>query len=495
MIRVLLKLIFLMILFTSCSRIVLRTDLYTGEVPEFSKKVITNEVVEIGSTYLRVTDLAKKKHGLIKSANKYNIYIQDTIINDVSDVDLSEQLNSFTTEISKLIKKAQVQKRALDRAFEIYINDYPDNQIDNQANVVDDLRNLNNTLINIISAGDPKSDVFIDDLFDVLINNLEYINKENIKRLIRNRILTNPINRKKIDNLDRQIQIKEDSLQILRQDSSIAKIEMKNTELKELRSKLISLTDSLNNEVNSETDRLIPAVRARLESFVTSLVAFKENEKKELQTFQKELTDKGRLDSSFMDDLASTVRKASFSISNEADLSQLVHIKDLLQSQAYRLEDLANPRWKTIATSNEWEKNFTVTKFNAKGNSSVVLVQDDPVTYRIQQGSNNPAALIQGQLKIARALADASIQIVGARTGFALKGDEEAIDDDEGDDEAPGFSLIESQINKSKERKSEFYAKLAGLQREWEGEKGTPNEAVVKKQILILLKTYKPKYD
>jgi hypothetical protein len=40
--------------------------------------------------------------------------------------------------------------------------------------------------------------------------------------------------------------------------------------------------------------------------------------------------------------------------------------------------------------------------------------------FRVQQGSNNPAALVQAQLQVSRAIADAAITVVGATTGVNL---------------------------------------------------------------------------
>ena len=50
----------------------------------------------------------------------------------------------------------------------------------------------------------------------------------------------------------------------------------------------------------------------------------------------------------------------------------------------------------------------------------MVVVRDSPIKYRVQDASNNPAALVQAQLGVSRAVADAAIQIAGATTGVPL---------------------------------------------------------------------------
>ena len=96
---------------------------------------------------------------------------------------------------------------------------------------------------------------------------------------------------------------------------------------------------------------------------------------------------------------------------------------DLLGSQIERLQNPGDPVWK-IVTSKEnqdkWNVEFSKTYFRAEGNSSVVVVRDSPIEFRVQQGSNDPSALVQAQLQVSRAITDAAITVAGATTGVNL---------------------------------------------------------------------------
>ena len=96
---------------------------------------------------------------------------------------------------------------------------------------------------------------------------------------------------------------------------------------------------------------------------------------------------------------------------------------DLLNSQLERLQNPGSPVWRVVtAPSNKKKCNteFSRSYFYAEGNSGVVIVRDSPMEYRVQEATNNPAALVQAQLQISRAVADAAIQIAGASTGTPL---------------------------------------------------------------------------
>ncbi|HKU63374.1 MAG TPA: hypothetical protein VJQ44_19390 [Gemmatimonadales bacterium] len=104
-----------------------------------------------------------------------------------------------------------------------------------------------------------------------------------------------------------------------------------------------------------------------------------------------------------------------------AGLASLVGSRDLYDSQIDRLKDPADPVWKLISSpENAWRWNqvFTRTWFYAQGNSDVIIVRDGPLDYRIQNASNNPAALIQSQLQISRAVANAAITVLGSASGM-----------------------------------------------------------------------------
>lgn len=112
---------------------------------------------------------------------------------------------------------------------------------------------------------------------------------------------------------------------------------------------------------------------------------------------------------------------------------------DLWSSQIERLQDPADPVWRIVTdeqNKEKWNKKFSRTFFRAEGNTSVVVVRDSPMEFRVQQGSNNPAALVQAQLQVSRAIADAAITVVGATTGVNLAALPKPGDKSTGTDEA-----------------------------------------------------------
>ncbi len=87
------------------------------------------------------------------------------------------------------------------------------------------------------------------------------------------------------------------------------------------------------------------------------------------------------------------------------------------------VRDWGDPVWRTLTDPENgwhWHRTFSTNYFYAEGNSSVVIVRDSPVDFRIQKGGNNPSALIQSQLQITRSIADAAISIAGAASGVPI---------------------------------------------------------------------------
>jgi hypothetical protein len=96
---------------------------------------------------------------------------------------------------------------------------------------------------------------------------------------------------------------------------------------------------------------------------------------------------------------------------------------DLFSSQVERLQDPSDAVWKIVTdpiNSQNWNVEFSRTYYRAEGKTSVVIVRDSPMEFRVQQSHNNPAALVQAQLQISRAVADAAITVIGATTGVNL---------------------------------------------------------------------------
>jgi hypothetical protein len=105
------------------------------------------------------------------------------------------------------------------------------------------------------------------------------------------------------------------------------------------------------------------------------------------------------------------------------ETSQMLTAVDLLNSQLDRLQVASSPAWRIVTdpkNKNKWNTEFSESYFYAEGNAGVVIVRDSPIKYRVQEASNNPAALVQAQLQVSRAVADAAIQIAGATTGAPL---------------------------------------------------------------------------
>ncbi len=104
-------------------------------------------------------------------------------------------------------------------------------------------------------------------------------------------------------------------------------------------------------------------------------------------------------------------------------LAELTSSASLFFSQIDRLQDPADPVWRIVSdpdNEERWNSRFTETYFRAKGDSSVVVVRDTPISFRVQRGDNDPTALVRSQLQISRAISGAAISIAGAATGVNL---------------------------------------------------------------------------
>ena len=102
-------------------------------------------------------------------------------------------------------------------------------------------------------------------------------------------------------------------------------------------------------------------------------------------------------------------------------LNDLIRSTSLLFSQIDRLQDPADPVWRIVSdpqNESKWNTTFSETCFYSEGNNSVVVVRDTPMSFRVQRGNNNPTALIQGQLQVSRAIANAAISVAGTAAGI-----------------------------------------------------------------------------
>lgn len=102
-------------------------------------------------------------------------------------------------------------------------------------------------------------------------------------------------------------------------------------------------------------------------------------------------------------------------------LSGLVRRSSRFLELIDRLQDPSDPVWRIIsdpANKGHWNKQFTRTYFHGQGNTGVVVVRDNPMHFRIQSGTNDPAVLIQGQLDVARTVANAALSVAAAASGM-----------------------------------------------------------------------------
>ncbi|MES2974176.1 MAG: hypothetical protein V4757_11245 [Pseudomonadota bacterium] len=107
-------------------------------------------------------------------------------------------------------------------------------------------------------------------------------------------------------------------------------------------------------------------------------------------------------------------------------IAGLAETLDFYNSQIDRLQDPADPVWREVVDPRndaKWNPVFARTVFYSEGNTGVVVVRDRAGEFRVHQAKNNPTALIQGQLRISRAVTSGLTDVLGAMTGASgLKG-------------------------------------------------------------------------
>ena len=112
-----------------------------------------------------------------------------------------------------------------------------------------------------------------------------------------------------------------------------------------------------------------------------------------------------------------------FSDDGRQAIADITRRSVLLASQIERLQNPADPVWRIVTdpvNAGKWNESFSRTYFYAEGKTSVVVVRDSPMDFRVQQGANNPAALVQAQLRVSRAIGNAALAVAGAATGVNL---------------------------------------------------------------------------
>jgi len=104
----------------------------------------------------------------------------------------------------------------------------------------------------------------------------------------------------------------------------------------------------------------------------------------------------------------------------EANILKATNTFSLMNSQLERLQDPADPAWRILTdedNEDKWNNDATTTGYYAEGDSSVVIVRDNPTTYRVQFADNDPTVLIESQLVVSRAVTNAAIAIAGGALG------------------------------------------------------------------------------
>jgi hypothetical protein len=107
--------------------------------------------------------------------------------------------------------------------------------------------------------------------------------------------------------------------------------------------------------------------------------------------------------------------------SAQTALASLVRNSSRFTELIDRLQDSGDPVWRIItdpANEAHWNPQSVGTHFYAQGHSSAVIVRHDPMRYDIHEATNNPLALVKGQLAISHAVSKAAINIASAATGL-----------------------------------------------------------------------------
>jgi len=101
-------------------------------------------------------------------------------------------------------------------------------------------------------------------------------------------------------------------------------------------------------------------------------------------------------------------------------IGQIASSFDFMNTQIDRLQDPSDPAWRILSkpeNQGKWQTYYAETVFYAEGKTDVVFVRDRVGHFRLQRGKNNPAALIQGQFKITRAVASGLVDVLAAAAG------------------------------------------------------------------------------
>jgi hypothetical protein len=108
-------------------------------------------------------------------------------------------------------------------------------------------------------------------------------------------------------------------------------------------------------------------------------------------------------------------------ITAKTALDELVRNSSRFTELIDRLQDAGDSVWRIVtdpANEAHWNSQPVGTRFYAQGNSSVVVVRHDPMRYDVHEATNDPVALIKGQLAISHAVTKAALTVAGAASGM-----------------------------------------------------------------------------
>ena len=164
--------------------------------------------------------------------------------------------------------------------------------------------------------------------------------------------------------------------------------------------------------------RLVGDARGRIQSISDRLVLQNEQKQARAKTSQQNLTalQQGKVKIDFV----GFNRKMPFAGSIKELLAQQASNTSGLYDLIDRLQDVGDPIWRTVTdplNEHHWNKKVGKTFVQAQGDTSMVIVRDTPLHFRVHHVENDPTSLIVAQLEVARAVGDAAMTIAGVRMG------------------------------------------------------------------------------
>jgi hypothetical protein len=223
-------------------------------------------------------------------------------------------------------------------------------------------------------------------------------------------------------------------------------------------STLVGLSDQVTKRMSENFNAIIDRLKALQENNLISVSDSQSNLTEKLEALK--ITENNSISQAVeMPPLVARIQSASTNVENSQGIASAAMFLTHLTSQIDRIQDAADPAWREVTSKvneDKWKTEFSETYFRGDGSSSVVIVRDTPISYRIQRGKNNPAALVKAQLGISRAIGNAALTIAGATTGINLTqmvnpsdGTDPKINED-GSSEALDNAVLKTTLQKTK---------------------------------------------